>query len=108
MAFEFGRFSFLEKKFFSCVCKKITITFEKNIIPISILYIYIYIRVYSIFIVRRYIFLYNNLISRENRCVSSVEIFNREFLILTIQGWILDDRDVNEKIFFNSDSLKFF
>lgn len=103
---EFGRFSFLEKKFFSCVCKKLQITFEKTIISISIFYIYT--RVFFIFIVRRYIFLYNNLISRENRCVSSVEIFNREFLILTIQGWILDDRDVNEKIFFNSDSLKFF
>lgn len=37
---EFGRFSFLEKKFFSCVCKKLQITFEKTIISISIFYIY--------------------------------------------------------------------
>lgn len=43
---EFGRFSFLEKKFFSCVCKKLQITFEKTIISIFYIYLYIYTRVF--------------------------------------------------------------
>lgn len=72
MAFEFGYFSFLERNSSPVFIKNYNYFRKKTIIAICILYIYIC--VYSIFIVRRYIFLYNDLISHENRCVSLVEI----------------------------------